>query len=44
MFLFCCLLKCVYVSLIKSVDPEQTAPVGAVCSGLTLFASTYIIQ
>ena len=23
----------------KSVDPEQTAPIGAVCSGSTLFAS-----
>ena len=22
-----------------SVDPEQTAPIGAVCSGSTLFAS-----
>ena len=23
----------------KSVNPEQTAPIGAVCSGTTLFAS-----
>ena len=23
----------------KSVDPDQTAPTGAVCSGSTLFAS-----
>ena len=23
----------------KSVDPEQTAPIGAVCSGCTLLAS-----
>ena len=23
----------------NSVDPDQTAPLGAVCSGLTLFAS-----
>ena len=23
----------------KSVDPDQTAPIGAVCSGSTLFAS-----
>ena len=23
----------------KSVDPEQTAPIGAVCSGFTQFAS-----
>ena len=22
----------------NSVDPDQTAPIGAVCSGLTLFA------
>ena len=22
----------------NSVDPEQTAPIGAVCSGITLFA------
>ena len=24
----------------NSVDPDQTAPIGAVCSGSTLFAST----
>ena len=23
----------------KSVDPDKTAPIGAVCSGSTLFAS-----
>ena len=23
----------------KSVDPDETAPIGAVCSGSTLFAS-----
>ena len=23
----------------NSVDPDQTAPIGAVCSGFTLFAS-----
>ena len=23
----------------KSVDPDQTAPIGAVCSGYTLFAT-----
>ena len=23
----------------KGVDPDQTAPIGAVCSGSTLFAS-----
>ena len=26
-------------SVTKSVDPDQTAPIGAVCSGSTLFAS-----
>ena len=26
----------------KSVDPDQTAPIGAVCSGPTLFASILI--
>ena len=25
----------------NSVDPEQTAPIGAVCSGSTLFASRH---
>ena len=25
----------------NSVDPAQTAPIGAVCSGSTLFASIY---
>ena len=25
--------------MINSVDPDQTAPIGAVCSGSTLFAS-----
>ena len=25
--------------MVNSVDPDQTAPVGAVCSGSTLFAS-----
>ena len=25
----------------NSVDPDQTAPTGAVCSGSTLFASIY---
>ena len=28
----------------NSVDPDQTAPIGAVCSGSTLFASTYILN
>ena len=25
--------------MLNSVDPDQTAPIGAVCSGSTLFAS-----
>ena len=25
----------------NSVDPEQTAPIGAVCTGSTLFASIF---
>ena len=25
----------------NSVDPDQTAPIGAVCSGSTLFASIF---
>ena len=25
--------------MVSSVDPDQTAPIGAVCSGSTLFAS-----
>ena len=36
---FCCLLKHFEASLTNSVDPDQTAPIGAVCSGSTLFAS-----
>ena len=28
----------------KSVDPDQTAPIGAVCSGFTLFASIVILS
>ena len=31
------LLKCLG-SLYDSMDPDQTAPIGAVCSGSTLFA------
>ena len=33
------LLKCLSASMENSVDPDQTAPIGAVCSGSTLFAS-----
>ena len=44
---FCRLLKCLRSLYNKqrgprtdcSVDPDQTAPIGAVCSGSTLFAS-----
>ena len=28
----------------NSVDPEQTAPIGAVCSGSTLFASVLTLS
>ena len=28
----------------NSVDPDQTAPIGAVCSGSTLFASILNLQ
>ena len=28
----------------NSVDPDQTAPIGAVCSGSTLFASILILS
>ena len=28
----------------NSVDPDQTAPIGAVCSGSTLFASILVWQ
>ena len=33
------LLKCLRSLSGKHVDPDQTAPIGAVCSGSTLFAS-----
>ena len=36
---FSYLLKCLRASKANSVDPDQTAPKGAVCSGFTLFAS-----
>ena len=28
----------------NSVDPDKTAPIGALCSGSTLFASTCILN
>ena len=36
-FLVCCNVS--EASLANSVDPDQTAPIGAVCSGSTLFVS-----
>ena len=36
---FARLLKCLRSSMAKKVDPDQTAPIGAVCSRSTLFAS-----
>ena len=41
-FCFSHLLKCLYkicLRMANSVNPDQTAPIGAVCSGSTLFAS-----
>ena len=35
------LLKCLRSLYGKSVDPDQTAPLGAVCSGSTLFVSIH---
>ena len=35
-----CLLFSSEASMANSVDPDQTAPIGAVCSESTLFAST----
>ena len=32
-------LKKCFASMANSVEPDQTAPIGAVCSGSTLFAS-----
>ena len=31
-------------SIANSVDPDQTAPLGAVWSGSTLFAQTYLSE
>ena len=36
---FSCLLKCLRSLYGYNVDPDQTAPIGAVCSGSRLFAS-----
>ena len=30
--------------MVNSVDPDQTAPIGVVCFGSTLFASSYVWQ
>ena len=35
-YLVCC--DVLEASMANSVDPDQTAPIGAVCSGFTLFA------
>ena len=35
------LLKCLEACMTISVDPDQAAPIGAVCSGSTLFASKH---
>ena len=41
--LFSRLLKCLRsLYMANSVDPDQTAPIGAVCSGSTLFASNIL--
>ena len=29
--------------MVNSVDPNQTAPIGAVCSGSMLFASIHVL-
>ena len=40
---FCCLLNNFGVSLTNSVDADQTAPVGSVRSGSTLFVSIFML-
>ena len=30
--------------IVNSVDPDQTAPLAAVCSGSALFAQTYLSE
>ena len=35
------LLKCLKASIKNSVGPDQTAPIGAVCSGSTMFVSIH---
>ena len=39
----CRLLKNLKTCWLNSVDRDQTAPVGAVCSGSTLFTSTFTL-
>ena len=41
---FCCLLTHIEASLSNSVDPDETAPIGAVSSGSTLFASLLMLN
>ena len=30
--------------MVNSVDPDQTAPIGAVCSGSTLLSSIHVLN
>ena len=41
---FCCLLNNFEASLTNSVDADQTAPVGSVQSGSTLFVSIFMLN
>ena len=41
---FHCLLKCLRSLCGNSVDPDQTAPIGAVCSRSTLYASSLYLS
>ena len=41
---FCCLLNNFEASLTNSVDADQTAPVGSVRSGSTLFVSIFMLN
>ena len=41
---FCCLLNNFEASLTNSADADQTAPVGSVRSGSTLFVSIFMLN
>ena len=43
-FFCCCLFQHLEASLTYSVDPDQTAPIGTVWSGFTLFASFLMLN